>query len=312
MRSLAAVMLLGVVAGSAAAGERDDQERALQQFFEGRRVMVLLDMPATSKGIDVHVADVEPINPSKVGDRIRDHGVSLRDGSYAPVTKIHVKDDMIEFQLAGGGFNWFWNTSTVSPRSVPKSRREKDLEREIDRETDSKRRRDLERDLERERRYREEDERRERDRADRENEMRREQDYRRAATAGSRFNLRWNKRIPPGGATPRGVMQALSRWVDFGSLPGAEDFRPRREDRRADRDDGRYDDDRRGEGEVRLGMSWKEVKEILGSPDDRQTLREGDLTRVIATYGEGRRALEVTFVNDIVVRVRNVDGGDRD
>jgi hypothetical protein len=304
------ILMMGLAGLSAAALADDGQERALKQFFEGRMVTVLVDMPATSKGIDVEMTDVEPINPSKVNGRISESGLSLRRGARVPITEIALKKDLIEIHLAGGGFKWFWQgQGAVSPVYQGKSRREKELEDEIKHETDSRRKRHLEDDLRHERRLREEEERRSRDIAERENEMRREEDAERALSQGSRFNIRYKKHVPPSAATPRGVMEALARWVDFSGLPGGDEFRPPRESR-PDRYDDRHPREADG-GVVRTGMTWDEVKDILGSPDERETSRQDDLKKVVATYNQRRHPLEVTFVNDVVVRVRDLDGNDR-
>ena len=111
---------------------------------------MLLDMPATSSGVDVYPEREYPLDPGKVGDRIRSAGVSLREGDRVTVTRVKMKDDLIEFQLGGGGFNSFKDgTSTVSTPSAPKSSHERDLEREVREEKDPGRKRDLQRELDR-------------------------------------------------------------------------------------------------------------------------------------------------------------------
>jgi hypothetical protein len=51
MRICTWVFLAGLVAGPALANDKDDRERVLKQFFEGRLVTVRVDMPATQQGI---------------------------------------------------------------------------------------------------------------------------------------------------------------------------------------------------------------------------------------------------------------------
>jgi hypothetical protein len=292
-----------MMAVPAFADEKDVREETLRRFFEGRTVTVLVDMPATSKGIDIELGKVEPIDPSKVGDRVNENGVSIRAGARVPITKINLKDDIIEFHLAGGGFNWFWQSQgSVSPATYGKSQREKDLEDDIKHETDPDRRRRLERELDDVRSQREEDERRSRRHAEHENEIRHEEDHDRALGEGSRFNLRFADKRAVQAATPRNVMELLSPWVDFDGLPGAPEHR-RRHDR--DRDDNRYDDrddhrDHRDSDDVHTGMSWADVKDILGDPDNKDTdVRHGQRV-TIATWG--RR--EMTFENGVLVEIR--------
>ena len=110
----------------------DPAEAELKRFFEGQRVVVLLDLPATSDGFDVYPEREYPLDLGKMSDRTRRSGVALREGDRVPVTRIKLKDDLIEFQLAGGGFNTFKDGSgTVSAHITPKSSLERDLERQV-------------------------------------------------------------------------------------------------------------------------------------------------------------------------------------
>jgi hypothetical protein len=296
------VLLTGLLVGPVVASEKDLREETLRRFFEGRAVTVLVDMPATSKGIDLEVEKVEPIDPSQVSDRIGENGVAIRGGVRVPITKINLKDDLIEVHLAGGGFNWFWRSQgAVSPAVSGKSRREKDLEDEIKHESDPDRRRRLERDLDDERHAREEDERRSRRIAEHENELRKEEDTAKAANEGSRFNVRFSGKHALQAATPVKVMELLAPWVDFEGLPGAPEPRgPRHHDRDSD-DDHHLDRDRHGDGDLHTGMSWAEVKDMLGDPDDKDTTRDGDLRTTVATFGHR----ELTFVNGVLVKIRD-------
>src|SRR5262245_34755149 len=135
MKTALAALLL---AASPLLADDDAAEAALKRFFEGQRVVVLLDMPATSDGFDVYPEREYPLDLGKMSDRTRRAGVSLREGDRAPVTRIKIKDDLIEFQLAGGGFNSFKDGSgTVSPHTAPKSSYERDLERQVRDEKDA-------------------------------------------------------------------------------------------------------------------------------------------------------------------------------
>ena len=278
--------------------DHDQREQALRAFFEGRTVTVYIDMPATSKGIDIQ-ADAPPnerLALGKVNERTGLNGVGIREGTRVPITKINLKDDLIEFQLGGGGFNWFWDTSgTVSPSHVGKSRRELALERELREERDPHERRKIERELNEERRAREEDERRAREVANERNEIRRERDQRRALSEGSRFNLRFDKKVPAGAATPEAVMEILEPWVDFAGLPGAKvgKVAPPGVGKVPD-----YDDD------LRPGMTRAAVQDRFGPPEEERASRDGDLHKSVATFSDRGRHIEVTFVNGVLVQYR--------
>jgi hypothetical protein len=276
--------------------EREAREDLLKQFFEGRMVTVRIDMPATAKGIDIHPAHEITLEEGSLGERISQAGIAIREGARVPITKVHFKGDLIEFQLAGGGFNWVWDTQgRVSPETG-KSARERDLERRIHDERDPDRRRELEAELRDARHDREWRDRYRRETADAENSRRDQQDHERALYKGSRFNLRWDDRVPPGAATPDGIMELLSPWVDFTGLPGAPE---------PPRDARRDEPTRRLDRDVQTGMSWAEVQDRLGEPDRVEDRREGDLRRSEATYES--RGLELTFVNDVLVHVRQIE-----
>jgi hypothetical protein len=299
-------ILVGLALGTALAraDEREERERGLRQFFEGRSVTVWVDMPATSKGIDLQAGRPPLIDAEKHAERLTGNGVSIKEGTRVPITRVALKDDLIEFHLGGGGFNWLWNTSTVSASYVGKSRREKDLEREIKDENDPKRKRDLQRDLDRERDRREREERRSRESAEATNEVRREEDRGRALTMGSRFNIRFEKRVPPQAATPEGIMEALSTWIDFTGLPGGESFmraRPRPEP--PGREERSGDDDPSG---LRAGMARSEVAHLLGPPEHEESRTEGGLHKSVAIFHDGGRRLELVFVNGVLVQFKEL------
>ena len=134
---------------SSASGQ---SEAALRSFFEGKRVVVKLEMPGDKSGVDIHPESGQPVDYPKVGGRLREYGVALYRGDAAMVTLVKVKKKNIEFHLGGGGSRGV-DVPYVSTY-VPKSNREKRLEDEYDRETDPARKRRLNDDLEDERRRR--------------------------------------------------------------------------------------------------------------------------------------------------------------
>src|SRR5260221_6321791 len=96
---LAVLAFVSVVAASRLGADDDAAEMALKRFFEGRPVTVRVDMPATTSGIDLYPEREYPLEFSKVADRIRSSGVAVREGDRITVTRVKVKDDLIEFQL---------------------------------------------------------------------------------------------------------------------------------------------------------------------------------------------------------------------
>ena len=132
-----------------------------------------------------------------------------------------VKKDLIEFQLGGGGFGTFGDDTSTSA-NIPlldKSSREKELEKRIKDEDDRDRRRRLERELDDLRDRRESENRRIMAERARIEEAKRERIADERLRGGSRFNLRYEDRVPAG-MRPEDVMAALAEYVDFGGRPG--------------------------------------------------------------------------------------------
>lgn len=195
-------------------------EMALRRFFEGKKVRVKMDMPASHLGVDVFFKSDLPVNFREYGERTKKFGIALREGDSVMITTVKVKDRIIEFQLGGGGYGTFGDdTGSVSYSSVSKSSREKDLEKELKNTTDSRRRDELRRELgrlESARRY--EDSRR-RDDARRLEAIKKAEVAEKRKDGGSRFNLRFPEHYlqeaPP---TPMLVVSMLEEYVDFGEL----------------------------------------------------------------------------------------------
>jgi hypothetical protein len=213
MKTIALVLLLAPALAA-------QSESTLQRFFEGKRVRVKIDMPATHEGVDYHFGKDQPIDFKGYSNRIRRYGAALRTGNEVLITGIKVKSKNIEFQLGGGGYGVFGDDSgQVSARSVPKSNREKQLERDIPKENDRERRDRMKSELNRLRDRREREERHERDEAARLAAIKEREIEGKRLDAGSRFNIWYpdgylKESIP----SPQQVMAMLSEWVDFGPL----------------------------------------------------------------------------------------------
>ena len=217
-----AVTLLGV--GSVVAQDKADVKRyedELKRYFEGKQVTLKIDMPATKQGVDIHPERSQPLNYSEYADRIKGAGTAIRTGESIMVTKVRVKDKHVEFQLGGGGYGTFGDempTSVYVPMPS-KSRREERLEKDLKRETDERRRRELRRDLS--------DERYERLRQDQYNraaaatlgELSKQRIEQKALQAGSRFNIRFERRVSGRELTPATIREALAEFLEFSELP---------------------------------------------------------------------------------------------
>jgi hypothetical protein len=277
------------------------QDEAALRELVGARVTVLMDMPATQKGINYYPLRGDKIDYDENSDRVAEFGVSIPADETATITAINVKGKHIEFQLDGGGYGTFGDFEPSRP-NVPypsKSRREEELEQELRDETDVNEKRRIERRLDDLRDARERDYRRDRERA----EDQYDRDVERVADArlrkGSRINVRFDSSVPTQAQTTGGLQAMLGELIRFtneveatvqygdggmrGDAPTAKDGGPWR-------------------SPLSKGMSQYDVNERLGSPVGCVDDASGTLTAVTCTYDLGDATAEIIFVSNALVR----------
>ena len=293
---------LGWLVAAPAAAQSEQQ---LRQAFEGRYVIVRMDMPATHKGIDLYPEREPSVDFSGYSARLREFGVALREGDRVMVTAVRVKKKNIEFQLGGGGYGVFGDDSgSVYVPTESKSAREKDLEKEIKDERDAERRRRLQRELDTLRRDRER-ENRNREADKRELEARKKSEIaNKRLDAGSRFNV-WlaEERLVSSVPTPAELRRLLAGVIDFDAEGG-----PSLNDRHTgpalpppppasnlQGPPSRPED-------LRRGLSADEVHDRLGQPTRSKPGKQGDLATLTEWYEQGDRVTEVVYVSGVVVR----------
>jgi hypothetical protein len=281
---VAALSAIVSVVGAAPSTAQD--EAALRDLFEGRRVTVLVDMPGSSDGVDLEVDSPRPLDYEQYGDRLRSYGAAIRADRTATVTLVKLKRDLIEFQLDGGGFGVFQDDSStsVSIRPIEKSAREKELEKEVSDETNPRRQRELERQLDALRIRRERENRRiDALRAEAE-DRRKERVAAQRLRGGSRFNLRYEDRVPPA-LTAADVIRALDGFVEFPRellLAAADGSAP--------------------VAGIRKGMTRAEVERTLGRPASAAERHEGRLRVMTLVFEPADRRITADFVEDVLVR----------
>jgi hypothetical protein len=261
----------------------------LEQFFEGRKVTVKIDMPATKYGIDIWPERRPPMNFDDYAKRLKQFGTAIREGDGYVITKVKLKRDLIEFQLGGGGFGTVSDDSSayVSTASPNKTQREKDLERDLKYVTDSDRKKRMKQELDDLRHDRAYEEAQMRAVAEQAEEFKKARVREQAKTAGSRFNIRFNNAVPAYALTPEAIMQALTAYVDFGTQASTSDT--------ANQDPAALP-------RLHKGMSNEEVEQLLGYPNSRNDRQEGKLTVNTWTYKKGARMVEAEFVNDVLIK----------
>lgn len=294
------MLLLALVTVLVAAAPAPQNEGSLRAALEGTRVTVLIDMPGTSKGIEVYPERPTQIDYRKYGDKIKDNGIAIRAGSEATITLIKVKGKHIEFQLDGGGYG---TSGDVTPSRQHISRpsetqREKDLKDEIRDETDSARKRRLERELRDLKDRRERDYQRDvRDAAD-SYERAVERVSRARLIGGSRFNVRFDRDVPADAVTTKGLAAALAQVVEF---PGAVASQVQFTDAPGALAPAADDAVPAPLLPITKGMSRAEVDAVFGYATHCTESSEGRLTALVCSYVLDEATAEVTYVNDATV-----------
>lgn len=207
------IALIFVTATFASAQTEND----LKRYFEGMRVEVKIDMPATKDGINLYPEREQIVNFNDYGNLLRNNGVAIREGERIMITKIKVKDKHIEFQLGGGGYGTFGDETSpgtyVSP--VSKSYRERWLEKNINYENDQRRRRQMRDELYYLRSERERLDSYNRAQAAEAAEIAKVRIQEKRLQGGSRFNIKFDRKLTAQDLTPQAIMNALSQYVYF-------------------------------------------------------------------------------------------------
>jgi hypothetical protein len=300
---MCSVVLLALVRGSAA-----QNPDALSPFFEGKQVVVKIDMPGTQKGVEIYPDRPRPLDAKSYGDRMKDFGVSLRQGDTTMVTKVKVNKDNVEFQLGGGGYGTARDNTDTAVHFTPaaKSDREKELENQLNNETDPDRRRSLQRELDYVRSDRERKDAYNRARAEDDAAMRTQQLAMKRQQGGSRFNIHVDARKMGDSLTPQVVEAALAQYAAFpgeqggprsggpppvGANPGGTRALVERGTSPA-----------ADSGGLRKGMTREQVDTLYGPPADAQDHTENGMTMTTCVYKQKDRRIQADYVNGVLVR----------
>ncbi|MEW5977275.1 MAG: hypothetical protein AB1898_15905 [Acidobacteriota bacterium] len=276
-------------------------EAVLKEFFEGRPVIVKMDMPASKVGIDVFPDERPDVNFSDYGRHLKQYGTAVKRGESILVTKIKVKEKHIEFQLGGGGFGTLGDDSSamVPVETASKTEREKRLDKEHKKATDPEAKKKLKEELDGLKKEREREDARLRAITAQAEEQKKANIREQASTAGSRFNIRFRYPVAPENLTPGAVMEALARYVsfppeEFDGYAGTA-IPPQVSMERASTADS----------EVTLlkkGMSRSQVESLLGQPHGSTERKEGGLQVVTSVFHKGDTKIDADFVEGILVR----------
>jgi hypothetical protein len=279
----------------------------LSPFFEGKQVVVKIDMPGSQKGVDIYPERPQPLDAKSYGDRLKEFGVSLQNGETVMVTKVKVNKDNVEFQLGGGGFGTAMDNSDTSVHFTPanKSDREKELENQLRNEDDPNRRRSLQRELDYVRSDRERRDSYDRSRAEDDAAMRSQQVATKRQQGGSRFNIRADARKMGDSLTPQVIEDALAQYVDFpgqgGPAPGGRPVGGSQSGPPVlnERNQGQPDGSSQG---LKKGMSREQVEALYGPAVESTDHAENGLTVTTCVFKAKDARVQADFVNGVLVR----------
>jgi hypothetical protein len=281
------IALLLAASASPAFAQSEDH---LRPYFEGKRVVVKLEMPGTEAGVDVHPRAAQPIDFPQHASRLKRFGTSIGNGEEVLVTRVKVKRDLIEFQLAGGGYGTFGDDAgSVHVPTASKTEREKNLEKEVPRVTDPALKKRLREELDALRKEREREDARNRAEAAQAEQAKQANIRQRRIEGGSRFNVRYRNGVPPDALTPDGLMAALSEYLDFSPMLAQRSPDP------APRDPARGD-------ELRKGLTVDEVDALFGRPESITERKEGTLSVSTSVYRSRDRRITAEFVEGVLIR----------
>jgi hypothetical protein len=252
--------------------------------------VVKLEMPGTEAGVDVHPRAAQPIDFPQHASRLKRFGTAIRNGEEVLVTRVKVKRDLIEFQLAGGGYGTFGDDAgSVHVPTASKTEREKNLEKEVPRVTDPALKKRLREELDALRKEREREDARNRAEAAQAEQAKQANIRQRRIEGGSRFNVRYRDGVPPDALTPDGLMAALSEYLDFSPMLAQRSPDP------APRDPARGD-------ELRKGLTVDEVDALFGRPESIAERKEGTLSVSTSVYRSRDRRITAEFVEGVLIR----------
>lgn len=269
-------------------GEAQD-EAALRRAFEGQSVVLKIDMPGTSSGVNVYPDRDMPVEFPDVATKLKKYGTAIRSGDAVMVTKIRVKDDLIEFQLGGGGYGTFGDAmgegSGGGATEVGETPAEKALRDSIRHESNSGTKRRMQRDLDALRSTRERENSQARSAAAQAEEIRQSNLRGRRIEGGSRFNIRFRGGVPAEALTPDGLRALLSRYVDFGGAALA----PVQAAASG------------SAGALRKGLTLEEVERLLGPAVTASESDDCALHVMTRTYRKDGQRTTARFVSGVLV-----------
>ena len=275
----------------------------LAQFFEGKRVTVKIDMPGSQQGVDIYPQRANSLDAKVYGKRLKQFPVSIRSGDTVMITTVKVKNNLIEFQLAGGGFGTFGDDTDTSVKYRPedKSDRERSLEAQIRNTDDPDQKQRLQRQLDSLVRERERDDARNKARAEHAAAIKKDQVNEDRARGGSRFNLKYSPRVPAN-ISRQDVMAALAPYVTFPPQLTGKSSAASAPDRLEPSVAGATSAPDNPMSQLQKGMAEDQVRAMLGEPTSSSIADHDGIQIHTETFASGNSVVTGQFVNGVLVK----------
>lgn len=260
----------------------------LKEILEGQRVELLIEMPASSEGVDIQADHAQKMDFEDYSRRIKKFGIALYPGEMVMITKIKKKGKHIEFHLAGGGYGtWGDESENVSSIQIPKSSRQTELEEILndDKNKNIENRRKLERelhDLKQDRRIRQEESNRA---AALESEIKKSRIQDQRLQGGSRFNIRYDYKISTEELKLQSIKNALSGFINFDQSSVHVDS-----------------NETNNHSLLSKGMAMEKVISIFGMPKNMKTTEECNLEKTVCNFETKNQDIEAIFIENILVK----------
>lgn len=288
MKNYIAFILVILISSSLFSQSEYDLKKAL----EGKRVEVLIEMPATSKGINLYMNESSIMDFEDYSYRIKQYGIALYPGDKVLITKVKQKKRHIEFQLAGGGYGTLTDESAVVfAGSVPKKSRQKELEKLLDSDKNIPNRKKLENeldDLKRERRI--EKDKAQRD-ADREQGSRETRIQDKRFQSGSRFNIRYEHVVGSKELNINSIYKALEKYINF-NLNKPDLTNQNQSSTPA----------LSSPTSLQKGITLDDAIKIMGVPNNLNTANECGFTKTTCDFEHNNQHIKGVFVEKILIK----------
>lgn len=298
-------LVVGVLLWLAVATVQAQDANSVSQYFEGKQVVVKIDMPGSQQGIDIFPQKPNSLDAKSYGKRMKSFPVALRTGDTVMVTTVKIKDKLIEFQLGGGGFGTFGDDTDTSVKftPAPKSDHEKDLENQLANTDDPDQKAQIQRELDYLRRQRERNDQRNKAIAQSAADVKKEQVTEDRMKGGSRFNLRYDGKVPPN-VTPQDLVAALSPYISFPpGMTGGETPQPSSAAAASSPSSapagGSVTD---AAHSLQKGMHEDQVRALLGNPTSVEDTDHDGIQVHSENFAEANSLVHADFVNGVLVR----------